>query len=71
MNPVPRVSVADAFFLPAFTPGNADLFAGGGFGVVLSVNAKRKVCLVLMQSGAQGEIATPTVYSLLLRERAA
>lgn len=62
-----RVQPTDAFYLPMFTPGHADMSAGGGFGVVLTVNARRGVCLVLMHNAAMGEIPTAMIHSLLLQ----
>jgi len=51
-------------------PRSADLLAGGGFGVVVTVNRTRGLCLVYMQNGSQGEIAMGTVQGVLLENPA-
>ena len=60
------ITPGDAFLLPPMLPRSADLLAGGGFGVVVTVNRTRGLCLVFMQNGSQGEIAVDTVRGLLL-----
>lgn len=60
----------DAFLLPPMLPRSADLLAGGGFGVVVTVNRTRGLCLVYMQNGSQGEIAMGTVQGVLLENPA-
>ena len=64
----PVVHPGDAFILPPMFPRSADMTAGGGFGVVLSVNHKLNRCYVAMQNGTHGEIDTPTVHMLRLED---
>ena len=72
MSPVGRhpgeVLPCDAFLLPPMFPRSTDLVAGGGFGVVLSVNAKRGYCYVAMENGTHAEIDTPSIHMLRLED---